>query len=63
MLQLKKIYIVSTQALNNRVLNVKVTLKFLKIEKNYVSKHLYECSNEIFKIMPKYKLLTTPYSK
>ena len=51
----KKVYIGSTQALNNRVSLHKSNIKPLENRNLYVSKHFYDCSNGIFKIMPMYQ--------
>ena len=51
----KKVYIGSTQALNNRVFLYKSNIKLPENRKLQVSKPLYECSNGHFKIMPVYQ--------
>ena len=55
MWQKKKVYIGSTQVLNDRVSLHENDIKFPENKKNYVSKHFYECCNGIFKIMPIYQ--------
>ena len=51
----KKIFIGSTLALNTRIFLHKSNIKLPENKKLYVSKKLYECSNELFKIMPIYQ--------
>ena len=51
----KKVDIGSTQTLNNRVTLHRSNIKLLENRKHYVSKHLYECSNGMFKIKSIYQ--------
>ena len=51
----KEIYIRSTQALNTRISLHKSNIKITENRKLNVSKHLYECSQGEFKIMPIYQ--------
>ena len=48
----KKIYIRSTQALNDRV---SLHKNNIDLTENSVSKYLYESSNEVFRMMPIYQ--------
>ena len=51
----KEIYIASTQALNTRTSLHRSNIKITENRKLNVSKHLYECSQGEFKIMPVYQ--------
>ncbi len=55
MLQVKNVYIESTQGLNNRISLHRSNIKLSENRKLYVSKHLYEYSKEDFKLMPIYR--------
>ena len=57
------IYIGYTQPLNKRIFQHKSNVKLSQNRKLYVSKHLYECSKEDFKIMQYTRLMTTYYFK
>ena len=48
----KELYVGSTQALNTRISLHKSNIKITENRKLNVSKHLYECSQGEFKIMP-----------
>ena len=52
---MQRIYIGSTQALNTRKPLHKSNIKIEDNKKLNVSKHLYQCSRGIFKIMPIYR--------
>ena len=56
----KEIYKRPTKALNTRIFLHKSNIKLPENRKVYVSKHLYECSSRMFKIMPIYQ--TDDYS-
>ena len=58
----KKVYIESTQALNNRVPLYKRSIKLPENRKLYVSKYLYECTDGTFKIMHEYKCTHTHHT-
>ena len=51
----KEIYIASTQALISRISLHKSNIKITENRKLNVSKYLYECSQDVVKIMPKYQ--------
>ena len=51
----KEIHIRSTQAMNTRISLHRNNIKITENRKLNVSKHLYECSQDEFKIMPVYQ--------
>ena len=51
----KEIYIGSTQALNTRISLHKSNIKITENRKLNISKHLYECDQGYFKIIPIYQ--------
>ena len=59
--KLQKVYIGSTQVLNNRGSLHKNDIKLPENRKLYASKHLYQCNNRIFKIIPIYQTDDDPF--
>ena len=52
----KELYIESTQALNTRISPPKSNIKIQENRELNVTKHLYECSQDKFKVMPIYQI-------